>query len=172
MVISTNFPDKMVAEFSEFGWPSGCISLFIPKGYPKGNYASILAQKDFFTRWVKKTADNGTLAGPFAANPLCTDVSVVATGAVPKNSPGDFRIIHNFSFPAEDCLNLTVPRHTYLGECFVLTLGKLDEVAQEVLGLKSHGHNVKIWGRDLIMLPIGHGMPQLLAVPVLPGPRW
>jgi hypothetical protein len=149
MVISTDFPDKMVAEYSEFGWPSGCINSIIPKGSPKGNHASIIAQKDFYAKWIKKNMVNGTLAGPFSANPLCTNISVVAIGAVPKDTPGEFRIINDLSFPADDCLNSSVPRHTYLGECFVLALGKLDEVAQEIFRLKSLGHGVRIWGRDL-----------------------
>jgi hypothetical protein len=73
----------------------------------------------------------------------------VATGAVPKHNPGDYRIIHELSFPSEDCLNSSVPRHTYIGDCFVLALGKLDDVAQEVFRLRSAGYRVNLWGLDL-----------------------
>jgi hypothetical protein len=68
---------------------------------------------------------------------------------VPEHNPGDFRIIHDFSFPHDNCLNSSVPRHTYLGECFVLALGMLDDISQEVLRLRSAGHRVNLWGRDL-----------------------
>jgi hypothetical protein len=149
MIVSSNFPDRILADFSEFGWPSGCINSVIPKGSIKGNHASIRAQEVFFTKWIEKNLKNGTLAGPFSSNPLCTEISLVATGAVPKDIPGDFRIIHDLSFPSEDCLNFAVPRHTYLGKCFVLALGKVDEVAQEIFRLRSLGHKVRLWGRDL-----------------------
>jgi hypothetical protein len=125
------------------------LSSHIPSGSPDGNHASIRAQEDFYRKWISKNLANETLAGPFASNPLCTEVSLVATGAVPKDSPGDFRIIHDLSFPAEDCLNASVPRHTYLEDYFVLALAKVDDVAQKVLCLHLAGHKAMLWGHDL-----------------------
>jgi hypothetical protein len=55
MILQSNFPDNILAEFVEFGWPSGCISNTIPGESLKGNHASVRAQSDFYSKWIKKT---------------------------------------------------------------------------------------------------------------------
>jgi hypothetical protein len=143
------YPDTAVADFTEFGWPSGHLSSVVPKGSPGGNHASIRSNPGVLSDWIIKNLAKGTLSGPYEENPFCTDISIVPTGAVPKDIPGTFRIIHDLSLPPDDCLNKDVPRHTYLGDCFIVALATVDDIAMEIFHLKSLGHEVLLWGRDL-----------------------
>jgi len=47
---------------------------------------------------IKKELEAGRLAGPFQSPPLSPFI-VSPLGLIPKKSPGDFRLIHNLSFP-------------------------------------------------------------------------
>jgi hypothetical protein len=46
-------------------------------------------------------------------------------------------------------LNKNVAWHTFLGDCFILALAKVDDVADEVIRIHESGFEPLIWGRDM-----------------------
>jgi hypothetical protein len=149
MVIVSSYPDPNVVDFANFGWPSGHLLSNVPRGSSCGNHLSVRLRPEVLQDWIQKSTKNGTLLGPFTQNPFTNAISQVPTGAVPKNVPGEYRIIHDLSIPEDDCLNMAVSRHTYLGNCFVLSLASVDDVAQKILRLHDSGLDPVLWGRDL-----------------------
>lgn len=50
------------------------------------------------------------IAGPFSAPPF-PNLQVSPLGLVPKKAPGEFRLIHNLSYPEGNSINDHIPDH-------------------------------------------------------------
>ena len=58
---------------------------------------------------IQKELDAGRVAGPFDKPPL-PNFQVSPLGLVPKKVPGEFRVIHDLSYPKGDSINSTVSK--------------------------------------------------------------
>ena len=58
---------------------------------------------------IQKELDAGRVAGPFDKPPLL-NFQVSPLGLVPKKVPGEFRVIHDLSYPKGDSINSTVSK--------------------------------------------------------------
>ena len=92
----------------QFGFKLGC------EGEPSHkihqNHASIFKNKTVVHEKLKKEQLLGRIAGPYKQIP-CNDFVCSPLGLVPKKNPGEFRIIHDLSFPKEQSVNSFIPQH-------------------------------------------------------------
>jgi hypothetical protein len=84
------------------------------KGNPeKGayvNHKSVRANLKTVKQTIQKEVDLGRMAGPFVSPPLKNFVTS-PLGLVPKKEPGQFRLIHDLSFPRGQSVNSNIDTH-------------------------------------------------------------
>ena len=73
------------------------------------NHQSARNNSVFLNKKLHQELDLGRIAGPFECPPL-PDFQSHPLGLVPKKSPGDFRIIHDLSYPKDDSINTYIPK--------------------------------------------------------------
>jgi len=83
------------------------------------NHASIQANPRAAEQKISKEVALGRVKGPFAAPPLPHFI-VSPLGLVPKRDPGQFRLIHDLSYPRGDSVNSHIPRYESTVECELL----------------------------------------------------
>ena len=93
------------------------------------NHPSALEHPLTVTAKIRAELDKGRIAGPFSQPPLPNFVTS-PLGLVPKREPGQFRLIHDLSFPKGDSVNSHIPPH----HCSVQYL-LLDHCVEQILAL-------------------------------------
>ena len=78
------------------------------------NHASAYAQSAFVNAYIQHEIQSHRIAGPFVTPPLPHFI-MSPLGVVPKKDPGQFRIIHDLSFPRNSSVNSTIdPSFTHV----------------------------------------------------------
>ena len=72
--------------------------------YNYDNHASAFQHSNFVTTKLSREIGMGRVAGPFDV-PTPADVILSPLGVVPKKTPGEYRLIHDLSFPKLDSVN-------------------------------------------------------------------
>lgn len=86
----------------------------ISKDPPKHGYTnhqSVLVHMDIVQAKIDKEISKGRISGPHDHPPL-TDMIISPLGLVPKKDPGDYRVIHDLSFPKSNSVN------SHIDPCF------------------------------------------------------
>ena len=73
------------------------------------NLKSASQNPDIVMGKINKEISAGRMAGPFLVKPF-VNLIVSPVGLVPKKTPGDFRLIHHFSFPEGESVNDYIDR--------------------------------------------------------------
>ena len=68
------------------------------------NLLSAYEHRDVVQNKLNKELQENRLAGPFRSPPFAK-FHVSPIGVVPKNAPGDFRLIHHLSYPSRNSVN-------------------------------------------------------------------
>jgi len=72
------------------------------------NKRSALENKEMVVKKLSREISLGRVQGPFQDPPF-PHLQVSPIGLVPKNNPGEFRLIHDLSFPWNDSINSAIP---------------------------------------------------------------
>ena len=72
--------------------------------YESKNLKSVLQFPDIVQKKIDKELSEGRIAGPFENRPIST-LRVSPIGLVPKKEPGEYRLIHHLSYPADQSVN-------------------------------------------------------------------
>lgn len=80
----------------------------LQKRYYVKNHSSIQTNFDLAQEKLKVELHLGRIEGPFKDLPF-PDLVCSPLGLIPKSTPGKFRLIHDFSFPASDSVNSHIP---------------------------------------------------------------
>ncbi|XP_077790723.1 uncharacterized protein LOC144328926 [Podarcis muralis] len=72
------------------------------------NQKSVLEMPDIALKKIQKEIAAGRVAGPFATPPIA-GLHISPLGIVPKKAPGEFRMIHNLSYPKGSSVNDAIP---------------------------------------------------------------
>ena len=80
-----------------------------PEHITKHNHPSALTHFDIVQAKIQKEVGHGRTAGPFKSPPFAK-FTTSPLGAVPKKDSGDFRIIHDLSYPKYDSVNSCISR--------------------------------------------------------------
>ena len=75
-----------------------------PEQITKHSHPSALALFDVVQAKIEKEVNLGRTAGPFKSPPFL-NFTTSPLGAVPKKDPGEFRIIHDLSYPKNNSVN-------------------------------------------------------------------
>lgn len=139
----TDYSDKEVCDFMEFGWPIGYNSSCFPQTSQR-NHPSATAYPDHVATYISKELEYGALRGPFTTPPFpMFQTSPLMT--CEKRDSDSRRVIMDLSFPHGYSVNDGIPKDSYLGEPMALTYAKVDDLVQLVLR-KQHP---LIWKLDL-----------------------
>ena len=139
------YEDKEVVDFLKYGFPVGYSRSMLPVSEIK-NHSGANLYPDYIDNYVRKEVDEGLMLGPLYSNPLQVPISISPLNSVPKKSPGDRRIIADFSYPPGVSVNDGISKEFYLGESVELTYPSVDSLASL---LKIHGPGVHIFKKDL-----------------------
>ena len=94
--------DSLVGGFTHgFRIPS---SIQHPTTHNYDNHASAFQHSNFVTTKLSREIGMGRVAGPFDV-PTPADVILSPLGVVPKKTPGEYKLIHDLSFPKLDSVN-------------------------------------------------------------------
>ena len=75
------------------------------------NHLSVLNDPQAAIKKLQQELDAGRIAGPFNSTPLPKFV-ISHLGLIPKKEAGEFRLIHDLSFPHYDSVNDHIPKET------------------------------------------------------------
>lgn len=74
------------------------------------NLPSVLDREEVVHRKIGREIKAGRVVGPFKEPPFL-NLRISPLGVVAKNTPGELRLIHHFSFPKGGSLNEVIPHH-------------------------------------------------------------
>lgn len=73
------------------------------------NLSSIEGKEHILQQRIDQELKHQRIAGPFCKPPF-PNIQISPLGLVPKNSPGEFRLIHHLSFPEKASINHHIPK--------------------------------------------------------------
>ncbi|XP_077787077.1 uncharacterized protein LOC144328297 [Podarcis muralis] len=105
------YPDRRAAQLLDEGFSKGfrIPVAFTPNSSCPPNQKSVLERPDIALKKIQKEIAAGRVAGPFATPPIA-GLHISPLGIVPKKAPGEFRMIHNLSYPKGSSVNDAIPQ--------------------------------------------------------------
>ncbi len=140
-----NYPDKIICDFLEFGWPIGFQGRELPISKLQNHSGAKLFQ-NAIDKYISKELGFGAILGPFSSNPFRIPVAVSPLNSVPKNEGRERRVILDLSFPAGGSVNEGISKEEYLGVEIKLTYPSVDNLAK-LIGRRGRG--CFLYKRDL-----------------------
>ena len=101
-----SYPEQQTAQFLAKGFSEGFELYYsgprLPVEFP--NLQSVLSNLSIAQQKIDKEVALGRVAGPFTSRPL-VNLRVNPLGLVPKQTPGEYRMIHHLSYPPGYSIN-------------------------------------------------------------------
>ena len=91
----------------QYGFSIGCDTT--PSVPLSKNHSSALNHSEVINSHIQKSLELNRIAGPFPHPPFDPFISS-PLGVVPKSEPGQFRIIHDLSYPKDNSVNFYIPK--------------------------------------------------------------
>ena len=140
------YEDSVVADFCEFGWPINITNeVFGERGFPR-NWRSATDHSDQMNQYIERELREGTLLGPFKANPFSTQAVVSPLSTTEKRDSDERRVIMDLSFPPGNSVNEKIPKDRYMGQETNLKYPKVDSLVDLV---KQKGRGCALMKSDL-----------------------
>ena len=136
-----NYHDIQVCEFLEYGWPMDYTPSQLLMRADQ-NHQSARAYPQHVETYLDKELRCGALMGP--CNSAGLQISPLMSRE--KRNSQSRRIIMDLSWPPGASVNDGIPKDTYLGEPFKLTLPTVDDVVNLI---REHGHGCYLYSQDL-----------------------
>lgn len=131
-----NYPDALLCDFLEFGFPMNYVRDRPPEPATKHHHASALAFSEHVANYTETELSLGALAGPFKTPPFTPWFQANALMTREEKQPGKRRIIMDLSWPHGLSVNSGIPSDTYLGQPYKLRLPTVDHLAELIV---AHG---------------------------------
>ena len=141
----SDYHDKRLVDYLEFGFPLGYISMEPPEQNTR-NHASSTNYPCHVEKYLAKELGHGSLIGPFRGRPTDkTHMNPIMSR--PKKDSSERRIILNLSFaPNNQSVNTGIPKSAFEGELIKTVLPAPQHLANELLKTGRHAY---IYGIDL-----------------------
>ena len=141
----SGYPDEIICEFLEFGWPIGYMSDTLPI-FDLRTHRGALDFPDQVNAYLSKELKLGRIAGPCDTVPLAQGFVVSPLNTVKKRDSEERRVIVDLSWPCGHAVNDGIPSDSYLGEPLVLRYPTIDDIVDAVVTL---GRGCNLYKRDL-----------------------
>ena len=128
----SGYPDEIICEFLEFGWPIGYMSDTLPI-FDLRTHRGALDFPDQVNAYLSKELKLGRIAGPFDTVPLAQGFVVSPLNTVEKRDSEERRVIVDLSWPCGHSVNDGIPSDSYLGEPLVLRFPTIDDIVDQLL---------------------------------------
>lgn len=144
-ILLRDYPDNIICEFLEFGWPLGYHSEVLPV-FDLRNHRGALNFPAAVESYLTDEIHLGRVAGPFDVIPF-TDAFVASPlNTVPKRDSSERRVIVDLSWPCGHSVNDGIPRDSFLGDPLDLSYPTIDAIVDAVVSL---GRGCLLYKRDL-----------------------
>ena len=130
----SGYPDQIICEFLEFGWPIGYMSDTLPI-FDLRTHSGASDFPDQVNAYLSKEFKLGRIAGPFHTVPLAQEFVVSSLNAVEKRDSEERRVIVDLSWPCGHSMNDGIPSDSYLGEPLALRYPTIDDIVDAVVTL-------------------------------------
>lgn len=156
------YHDQEVVEFLQYGWPVG-VEGRIPDTVSAQNHKGAREFASVVSDHVISEVKRGRVIGPLKNNPFDTQLVLSPLNTVPKKESEARRVILDLSFPRGTSVNDHIPKDSYLGVTYKLTLPTVDTLVDDI---KTFGPGCLLYKRDLKQayrqIPIDPGDVHLL----------
>ena len=141
----SSYPDQIICEFLEFGWPIGYMSDTLPI-FDLQTHRGALDFSDQVNAYLPKELKLGRIAGPFDTALLAQGFVVSPVNTVEKRDSEERRVIVDLSWPCGHSVNEAIPSDSHLGKPLVLRYPTIDDIVDAVVTL---GRGCHLYKRDL-----------------------
>ena len=143
----SNYHDKVICEYLEFGWPINYCNQTLPV-YDVDNHPSAYRYANDVDNYIQTEIQFGAVFGPFQDRPFNGSLVISPLQTVPKDSQhsNQRRVVVDLSFPLDNSVNSGIPRDSYLGEDFHLRYPTVDSLAELV---RNEGRGCYMYKCDL-----------------------
>ena len=140
----SGYPDQIICEFLEFGWPIGYMSDTLPI-FDLPTHRGALDFPDQVNAYLSKELKLGRIAEPFDIALLAQGFVVSPLNTVEKRDSEERVVIVGLSWPCGHSVNDGIPSDPYLGEPLVLLYPTIDDIMDAVVTL---GRGCHLYKRD------------------------
>ena len=142
-----HYPDRVICEFLEFGWPINYQSAEFPRSDHRNHKGAVCFPDAIDEYLFKEVSVYSRAVGPFTeGSPFPEGIALSPLNSVPKRDSPDRRIILDLSWPVSKSVNDGIPIDSYLGEAVTITYPTTDSLVQMILDC---GPGCFIYKRDL-----------------------
>lgn len=141
----TNYHDKLLCQFLNYGWPVGYNSDTPPRSVDE-NHQSARKNLSHVKKFVNTELAHNALVGPFKSQPFTPWCRVSPLMTRDKKDSHEKRIIVDLSFPANASVNAAIDPTNHLGKNVTYTL---PTIADLVAQLQRYGNGAYFWKADL-----------------------
>ena len=124
----TDYSDKIICEFLEFGAPIGFEGEMINSSSEIINHKGAQEFEEEILAYLLKEASYGAIIGPFDKNPFSCNFKISPLNTVSKKDSIERRVILDLSFPPGGSVNECISKDFYLGEKVNLSYPKVDDL--------------------------------------------
>ena len=140
-----HYPDNVICDFLEFGWPIGYMSDTLPIFHLR-THRGALTFPDQVNAYLSKEVQLGRIAGPFDKAPFMQGFVLSPLNTVEKRDSEERRVIVDLSWPSGHSVNDGIPSDSYLGAPLSLRYPTIDDIVDAVVTL---GRGCYLYKRDL-----------------------
>lgn len=141
----SQYHDKLLCDFLEYGWPLGYHSDMSPETTHK-NHPSGEAHLHHITEFVKKELSHRAVLGPFHEDPFHPWVRYSPIMTREKRDSDQRRVILDLSYPRGSAVNDGIATNNHFGQDISYTLPTITDFATR---LTSQGVGAFMWKMDL-----------------------
>ena len=141
----SGYPDQIICEFLEFGWPIGYMSDTLSI-FDLQTHRGALDFPDQVNAYLFKELKLRRIAGPFDTALLAQGFVVSRLNTVEKRDSEERRVIVDLSWPCGHSVNEAIPSDSHLGKPLVLRYPTIDDIVDAVVTL---GRGCHLYKRDL-----------------------
>ena len=139
------FPDTLLVDHLEYGWPLDYTASVIPTPTTKNH--SVTADSDYhICSFINTELKHNALIGPFTSPPFLPWCQLSPIMTRPKKNSSEKRIIIDLSFPPGRSVNAGIKKGYYLGSHFSFSLPSITTLTDRLVKL---GSEAWLWAADL-----------------------
>ena len=142
-----DYIDKNVVSFLKYGFPIGAVNVTnVYTELVERNHKGAVEFPTDIDAYLQKEIQNGSVIGPFHANPFSHEIVISPLNSVPKKDTTERRIILDISSEGGGGVNTFIDKDMYLGEEVSLKYPNINDLVSLI---KKKGRNCHIFKRDL-----------------------